>query len=185
MAERDEREESIDLIGEEFEQLDTIKYLKKFTPAQKFKVFEKEVLAFFIKNVPEFVDICQFQLSFYLSNIGQPSGFSGWPLWGDERTRLNDKAQHPFIFLRNKVRNNEDIIMRVGITGTAKVPEEFLEKMFEKYRTSEGTFFSNVLYRNFEIGDQDDVKAVELLDKTDKYWSASNAIVYVWIRSWA
>lgn len=143
--------------------------LKKFTPAQKWAIFEKEVIAFFIKNVPGFPELCQLRLSFYVNDIMQPSGFNDWP----------------YMYMMDKINKDKNIILRVMITGTSKVPSEVLEKMFDKFRTNDGAaFWSKVFSRQFEVGDFDDVSAVSIGKNEDKVSVSSNEYIYIWIRSW-
>ena len=69
--------------------------LKKFTPTQKWAIFEKEVIAFFIKNVPGFPELCQLRLSFYANDIMQPSGFNDWP----------------YMYMMDKINKDKNIII--------------------------------------------------------------------------
>ena len=156
--------------------------LKKFTPAQKWAIFEKEVIAFFIKNVPGFPELCQLRLSFYANDIMQPSGFNNWPL-GTVAGDIPYKS--PYMYMMDKINKDKNIILRVMITGTSKVPSEVLEKMFDKFRTNDGaTFWSKVFSRQFEVGDFDDVSAVSIGKNEDKVSVSSNEYIYIWIRSW-
>lgn len=170
-------------IENEDDILDISDLLKKFTPAQKWSVFEKEVIAFFIKNVPGFPELCQLRLSFYANDIMQPSGFNNWPL-GTVAGNITYKS--PYMYMMDKINKDKNIILRAMITGISKVPSEILEKMFDKFRTNDGaTFWSKVFSRQFEVGDFDDVSAVSIGKDEDKVWVSSNEYIYIWIRSWA
>ena len=170
-------------IENEDDILDISDLLKKCTPTQKWAVFEKEVTAFFIKNVPGFPELCQLRLLFYANDMMQPSGFNDWPLG---TAAGNNTYKSPYMYMMDKIKKDKNIILRVMITGTSKVPSEVLEKMFDKFRTNDGAaFWSKVFSRSFEVGDFDDVSAVSIRKDEDKGWISSNQYIYIWIRSWA
>ena len=137
------------------------KAFKKLTPSQKFRVFEKEILSFFIRDIPNFEHLFQLKVAVYQL----------------ERTSGKFTICRNHTDLMTQVKYGGSLIFEASLTCVVGVDKDLIREAMDKYMACDKKFFSYVFDEIFDIGDGDDSGAVS-------YKSFGNLLsVNVWVRS--
>ncbi len=131
--------------------------IKGMTATQKWRVFEKEVLAWFLKDNPNLAPFINLDVLIYGQDLTQPDGFSSICF------QYNCPGTHPkgFGLMKDLIKDTKNsIILQVKFIGVAGVSKEILGEFFNKYKACNKKLWSDVFNIPFEIGDGDDNGAV-------------------------
>lgn len=127
--------------------------IKGMTTTQKWRAFEKEVLAWFLKDNPSLAPFINLDVLIYGLNPTQPDGFSSLYF------QYNGPGTNPrgFVLMKELIKDTKTIIiMKVKFTGVAGVSKEILGEFFNKYKACNKKLWSDVFNISFQFSDGDD-----------------------------
>ncbi len=137
------------------------KEFKKLNQSQKFRVFEKEVLSFFIRDVPNFEHM--FKLNAFIYRL--------------DRTTNKFEVCSNYADLMIQMKAGGSLIFKVTLISVAGIDRDVIREALDKYMACDKKFFSYVFDEVFDIGDGDDSGAVT-------YKSIQNYLTAdIWVRS--
>lgn len=158
--------------------LDVALSIKKFTPIQKWRAFEKEILGWFIRDIPHIETLIKMEVWLFGRDPDTPNGWNNRCYQYDNDNNTNG-GNDGFKRLRDHIRDNKaSFISKVSFISVAGVELDLLKKAFDKYMACDKKMWSNVFLVPFEIGDGDDSLAVEYI----KLSGQNSYSINIWFR---